>query len=128
MPQINNKELADYKIEQLSKQLDQLNADVKQNSEEYKHQLADLRKEIKEDVVAIHEKINKTAEQLPKMVLLDQKINEVAKHSDSLDQRTKDYDVIKQQATRADVAVSRVGWALAFAILAAVLGVLGLKS
>lgn len=120
-------ELVAYQIGELIKTVEKYNTECRaQHNENHEH-VNDLRKDFKQDIVAIHEKLNKIAEQLPKIVLLDQKINEVAKHSDAQEKRTLDYDVFKQKADRADVAVSRVGWALVFAIITAILAGIGLK-
>ncbi|HEX4918057.1 MAG TPA: hypothetical protein VFV43_09195 [Limnobacter sp.] len=126
MPDQKN-ELVAYQIAELTAKVEKYNDQCRAQHDENHEQVNDLRKDFKQDTVAIHEKLNKIAEQLSKIVLLDQKINEVAKHSDAQEKRTSDYDVFKQKADRADVAVSRVGWALVFAIITAILAGIGLK-
>ena len=120
-------ELVAYQIGELIKTVEKYNTECRAQHNENHEQVNDLRKDFKQDIVAIHEKLNKIAEQLPKMVLLDQKINEVAKHSDAQEKRTSDYDVFKQKADRADSAVTRVGWALVMAVIGAVLAAFGMK-
>lgn len=126
MPDQKN-ELVAYQIGELTRTIEKYNNECRAQHTENHNQVQDLRSEFKQDIISIHEKLNKIAEQLPKMVLLDQKIIEVAKHSDAQEKRTADYEVVKQKADRADVTVSRVGWALVFAIIAGVMGLLGLK-
>lgn len=87
-----------------------------------KNDITTHNKALRDDIGEIHRRVDKILEAVQAQVVIDQKVNTLASHVQTIESTIKDYATTKQNANNAKTTLDWVGRCVLGAVITAVLG------